>query len=399
MSDTEKDSKQEQSDQGEQGQSLISHLIELRDRMLRMILAVLLVFFGLFYWANQIYTWLAEPLTRHLPDGQQMIAIDVASPFLTPFKLVLVLSVILAMPYILYQLWAFVAPGLYKHEKRLAMPLLISSVVLFYLGIAFAYFVVFPLVFGFFTSIGPEIIAVQTDIDRYLSFVIKLFFGFGIAFEVPVATIILIAMGLTTAETLANKRPYIIVAAFIIGMLLTPPDVISQMLLAFPMWLLFEFGLIMSKVLLKKSAEAKEDEDNDPEPRPPRRPKSESERAADTSTNSAAAAAAAASTTASGSAASDTVKASDDTKEEVVMTDPGVGSAEVSTSAGAGGSSFVGRYEVLEDDDPHNEYLDEADELTEEEMEAELDRIEAEEDESAKPASDSEQKTDSDKAR
>ncbi len=237
-------------DQSKSG-SLMSHLVELRDRVVRMVLAVLIIFLGLFYWANDIYIYLAEPLTRHLPEGANMIAIDVASPFLTPFKLVLMVAVFLAMPYILYQLWAFVAPGLYANEKRIAGPLLVSSILLFYAGVAFAYYIVFPLVFGFFTSIGPEIVNISTDIGRYLDFVLALFFGFGLAFEVPIATIILVAIGFTTPKKLAEKRPYVIVGAFIIGMLLTPPDVISQVLLALPMWVLFEAGLIASKIIFR----------------------------------------------------------------------------------------------------------------------------------------------------
>jgi sec-independent protein translocase protein TatC len=239
----------------------MSHLIELRDRLLRIVVAVLIIFLALFYWANDIYTYLAEPLTSHLPEGSQMIAIDVASPFLTPFKLVLMLSVFLGMPYILYQIWGFVAPGLYKHEKRLAAPLLASSIILFYCGILFAFYVVFPLVFGFFTSIGPEIVSISTDIGRYLDFVISLFFGFGLAFEVPIATIILVAMGITTPKKLAAKRPFVIVGAFIVGMLLTPPDVISQVLLAVPMWLLFESGLIASAYLFADRLRQQEEEE------------------------------------------------------------------------------------------------------------------------------------------
>ena len=231
--------------------SLMSHLVELRDRVVRMVVAILVIFLGLFYWANDIYVYLAEPLTRHLPEGANMIAIDVASPFLTPFKLVLMLAVFLAMPVILYQCWAFVAPGLYANEKRIAMPLLVSSILLFYAGVSFAYFVVFPLVFAFFTSVGPEIVNISTDIGRYLDFVLALFFGFGLAFEVPIATIILVAIGFTTPQKLAAKRPFIIVGAFILGMLLTPPDVISQVLLALPVWLLFEGGLIASKIIFK----------------------------------------------------------------------------------------------------------------------------------------------------
>ncbi len=249
----------------EKEQGFMSHLLEMRDRVMRMMLAILLIFLSLFYWANEIYTYLAKPLTQHLPEGSSMIAIDVASPFLTPFKLVLMLSVFLAMPVVLYQLWAFVAPGLYKHEKRLAVPLLISSVLLFYLGIVFAYYIVFPLIFGFFTSIGPEGVAITTDIGRYLDFVLSIFFGFGLAFEVPIVTIIVIAIGLTTPDKLATKRPYVIVAAFIVGMLLTPPDVISQLLLAVPMWLLFECGLLAARYLLPQKLITKPLSDDDME--------------------------------------------------------------------------------------------------------------------------------------
>ena len=182
-----------------------------------------------------------------LPEGTNMIATEVASPFLTPFKLSLVLSFFVAMPYILHQIWSFIAPGLYINEKRVAAPLLISSVVLFYTGISFAFYIVFPLVFGFFTSVAPEGVTVMTDINRYLDFVLKLFFAFGLAFEIPIATVLLIWTGATTPKSLATKRPYVIVGCFVIGMLLTPPDVISQILLALPMWLLFEIGLLVSK--------------------------------------------------------------------------------------------------------------------------------------------------------
>ena len=247
--------------------SLMSHLVELRDRVVRMVVAVLVLFLGMFYWANEIYIYLAAPLTRHLPEGANMIAIDVASPFLTPFKLVLMLAVFLAMPVILYQMWAFVAPGLYANEKRIAGPLLVSSILLFYAGVAFAYYVVFPLVFGFFTSIGPEIVNISTDIGRYLDFVLALFFGFGLAFEVPIATIILVAIGFTTPKKLSEKRPYVIVGAFICGMLLTPPDVISQVLLALPMWILFEAGLIASTIIFK-DREAEEDDGLDEDASP-----------------------------------------------------------------------------------------------------------------------------------
>ena len=255
-------SEEETSEQSKAG-SLMSHLVELRDRVVRMVLAVLVFFLGMFYWANDIYVYLAEPLTRHLPEGANMIAIDVASPFLTPFKLVLMLAVFLAMPVILYQCWSFVAPGLYANEKRIAGPLLISSIVLFYGGVAFAYYVVFPLVFGFFTSVGPEIINISTDIGRYLDFVLSLFFGFGLAFEVPIATIILVAIRLTTPQKLAEKRPYVIVGAFILGMLLTPPDIISQVLLALPVWVLFEAGLIASRIIFKDREQENDDEDDE----------------------------------------------------------------------------------------------------------------------------------------
>ncbi len=243
--------------------SLMSHLVELRDRVVRMVVAILVIFAGLFYWANDIYVYLAEPLTRHLPEGASMIAIDVASPFLTPFKLVLMLSVFLAMPVILHQCWSFVAPGLYANEKRLAGPLLVSSILLFYAGVSFAYFIVFPLVFGFFTSIGPEMVNISTDIGRYLDFVLALFFGFGLAFEVPIATIILVAIGFTTPKKLGEKRPFVIVGAFVIGMLLTPPDIISQVLLALPIWVLFEGGLIASRIIFRDRNFDEEDDDDE----------------------------------------------------------------------------------------------------------------------------------------
>ena len=242
--------------------SLLSHLGELRDRVVRMVVAIRVIVLGLFYWAIDMDLFLAEPLTRHLPEGANMIAIDVASPFLTPFKLVLMLSVFLAMPVILYQCWSFVAPGLYANEKRIAGPLLVSSILLFYAGVSFAYFIVFPLVFGFFTSIGPEMVNISTDIGRYLDFVLALFFGFGLAFEVPIATIILVAIGFTTPKKLSEKRPFVIVGAFILGMLLTPPDVISQVLLALPVWVLFEAGLIAARIIFK-DRNFDEEDDND----------------------------------------------------------------------------------------------------------------------------------------
>jgi sec-independent protein translocase protein TatC len=234
---------------------LVAHLRELRDRFRNAIIAVFIAFLALFPFANELYTYVSEPLRSLLPEGSSMIATEVTSPFLTPFKLSLVLAVFVAMPVILAQLWGFIAPGLYKSEKRIAIPLLTSSVVLFYAGVAFAYYVVFPLLFGFFTTVGPGDISVMTDINRYLDFVLKLFFAFGLAFEVPVAAVILILTGVVTADQLANNRSYVIVGCFVMGMLLTPPDVISQTLLALPMWLLFEVGLVMGRVLSKSPNE------------------------------------------------------------------------------------------------------------------------------------------------
>ena len=232
-------------------QPLISHLTELRDRLLRAVLAVLVAFIVLFPFANDIYAIVSQPLRDLLPEGSSMIATEVASPFLTPFKLTLVTAVFLVIPYILFQVWAFVAPGMYRNEKKIAFPLLASSVLLFYAGTAFAYFIVFPLIFAFFTSVGPTDVTVMTDINRYLDFVLKIFFAFGVAFEIPIAAVILIWSGVTTAESLAKKRPWIIVVCFIAGMLLTPPDVISQSLLAIPMWLLFELGIFFGRSLTK----------------------------------------------------------------------------------------------------------------------------------------------------
>ena len=233
---------------------LVAHLTELRDRLLRALLAVLIVFIGLFPFANEIYSFVSEPLRALLPAGATMIATDVASPFLTPFKLTLVAAVFIAIPYVLYQAWSFIAPGMYRHEKRLAIPLLASSVALFYAGAAFAYYVVFPLVFGFFTSVGPEDIAMMTDINSYLNFVLKLFFAFGLAFEIPIAVVIMIWAGITTPDDLTRKRPYVIVGCFVFGILLTPPDVISQALLAVPMWLLFELGIVFGRIIMRRKA-------------------------------------------------------------------------------------------------------------------------------------------------
>lgn len=231
----------------DESQPLISHLIELRNRLLRCFIFVLVVFCCLVYWANDIYTLLATPLTENLPEGATMIATNVATPFFTPIKLTIVVSVFLSVPFILYQVWAFVAPALYKQEKRLVYPLLVSSTLLFYCGVAFAYYVVFPLVFGFLTSTAPEGVTMATDISSYLDFVLTIFMAFGICFEVPVAIILLCWAGVTTPEDLREKRPYIIVAAFVIGMFLTPPDIFSQTLLAIPMCLLFEVGVLCAR--------------------------------------------------------------------------------------------------------------------------------------------------------
>lgn len=237
-------------DQEDQELSFIEHLVELRGRLIKACSAILIILIILLPFARKLYAVLAAPLTAVLPEGSSMIAIDVASPFLTPFKLALLLAIILAIPVVLYQLWAFVAPALYREEKKLARPLLYTSVFLFYAGCAFAYFAVFPLVFGFFTRVAPEGVTVMTDISKYLDFVITLFLAFGITFEVPIATIILVATGMTTIDQLKKMRAYVLVGAFALGMLLTPPDVISQTLLALPMWALFEVGLLMARILL-----------------------------------------------------------------------------------------------------------------------------------------------------
>jgi len=236
-------------------QPFLSHLVELRDRLLKCFLVVIVFFLALISFSNDLYIFLAEPLIKSLPQGSSMIATGVISPFLTPFKLTLVVSIFAAIPFILYQAWAFVAPGLYQNERKLAYPLIVSSTILFYVGMMFAYYVVFPLVFGFMAATTPTGVSQAPDISMFLDFSIKLFFAFGVAFEVPIATILVIWAGLTTAESLAAKRPYIIVAAFVIGMLLTPPDVISQTLLALPMWMLFELGLVFSKMYTPKKRE------------------------------------------------------------------------------------------------------------------------------------------------
>ncbi|WP_163835974.1 twin-arginine translocase subunit TatC [Spartinivicinus ruber] len=237
-----------------QEQPLVQHLVELRSRILRCLVAVLIAFACLFYFANDIYSFISEPLRSILPEGSSMIATEITQTFFTPFKLTVVAAIFLAIPYILHQVWGFIAPGLYQHERKLAIPLLASSVMLFYLGIAFAYYVVFPLLFNFFTTIGPEDVSVMPDIHSYLSIVLKLFFAFGIAFEIPIATVLLIWSGISSVTSLRKKRPYIIVGCFVVGMLLTPPDVFSQSLLAIPMWLLFETGVLMGGIVAKRKS-------------------------------------------------------------------------------------------------------------------------------------------------
>jgi len=331
-----------------QEQPFISHLVELRNRLIRILVAVLLVFIALFPFANEIYVYVAAPLMAQLPDGTSMIATQVASPFLTPFKLALVSAVFLSMPYLLFQLWSFVAPGLYQHEKRLAIPLLVSSILLFYLGMLFAYYVVFPLVFAFLTGTAPDGVAVMTDISHYLDFVLTLFFAFGIAFEIPIATILLVAAGITTPENLGRKRPYVIVGVFVAGMLLTPPDVISQTLLAFPMWILFELGIIFSRFFQRRRQASPDD----------------GEAAEEFSGLSTVAA------TAGSSAGTSTPGKSPDAK-------PGAGEAVYSAGRGdkADDDGMVGR--DIGGGDPLDP--ERFAPMTDEEMEAELDAIEAEE--------------------
>lgn len=233
-------------------QPLISHLIELRNRLLKSFLVIIVLFAGLYAFSNDLYLIMSAPLERLLPENSNMIATGVASPFLVPFKLTLIAAVFIAVPFILHQAWSFIAPGLYKHEKKFGIPLLLSSIVLFYAGVCFAYFVVLPLVFGFFTAIGPEGVNFLPDINNILNFTLKIFLAFGLAFEIPIATYLMIQTGITTVESLSEKRPYIFVGCFVIGMLVTPPDVISQTILAVPMWLLFEVGLIMGRLSGRK---------------------------------------------------------------------------------------------------------------------------------------------------
>ena len=240
--------------------SFVDHLRELRTRLLRSVVLLVVIFVALFYFANDIYTLVAAPLLAMLPETSSMIAIDVTSPFFAPFKLTLAAALALAMPVLLYELWAFVAPGLYKQERRAFLPIVASSIVLFYLGVSFAYFAVLPIIIGFFTSVGPGEVAVMTDINSYLGFVLKIFFAFGIAFEIPIAVVLLAHAGLVNVEAMRSKRRYIIVGCFALGMLLTPPDIFSQSLLALPMWLLFEVGLFFSERIVRKKQQRESDE-------------------------------------------------------------------------------------------------------------------------------------------
>lgn len=241
-------------DQGDEA-SFFSHLVELRARLMKAVLAIGAVLLCLLPFANTLYAWLAEPLLRNLPAGGQLVAIEVASPFFTPLKLAFCTALVVAMPVVLYQLWAFVAPGLYRHEKRLGMPLLVSSVVLFYLGGAFAYFLVLPMVFSFLAKITPQGVAMMTDIGKYLDFVLVIFFAFGLCFEVPVAVVILVALGWVTPKQLTESRGYVVVGAFVIAAILTPPDVVSQVMLAIPMCLLYEVGIVAARTVATRPAD------------------------------------------------------------------------------------------------------------------------------------------------
>lgn len=256
-----------QKPENDQEMPLVSHLTELRTRLLRCVAAIFLIFAGLFYFTQQIYTLVSAPLRAYLPEGATMIATDVASPFLTPFKLTLMVSLFLSMPVILHQVWGFIAPGLYKHEKRIAVPLLVSSILLFYSGMAFAYFLVFPAIFHFFTSVTPEGVSMMTDISSYLDFVMTLFFAFGVAFEIPVAVVLLVWIGVVDVAYLRKIRPYVIIGCFVVGMILTPPDIFSQTMLAIPMWLLFELGIIAGSLIRKRRDQ--DDEPQVPDAQPP----------------------------------------------------------------------------------------------------------------------------------
>lgn len=235
--------------------TLIDHLLELRTRLVRSIIAIAVIMIAMVPFARQLYSIVSEPLVAQLPAGASMIAIDVVSPVFAPFKLIMILALLAAMPYVIYQLWAFVAPGLYQHEKRLAKPLLAAATLLFYLGCAFAYFIVMPVIFGFVTKIAPDGVEVMTDISRYLDFILVLFLAFGFSFEVPVITVVLVAIGVVTPEGLARARGYVVVGVFFAAMLITPPDMISQTLLALPVWALYELGIVFSRLVRRERSD------------------------------------------------------------------------------------------------------------------------------------------------
>jgi sec-independent protein translocase protein TatC len=247
--------------------TFVQHLVELRDILLRSVIAILVIFISLFPFANEVYGFIAAPIINVLPQGSNIIAIGVISPFLTPLKMALIMAVYISMPYLLYQIWKFIAPALYKHERQMIVPLVVSSTILFYAGLLFSFYIVFPVIFGFLSSIGPSIVDFTPDIQYYLDFVLKVSFAFGIAFEVPIATILLIMFGVTTIEKLKKNRPYVVIGAFVLGMLLTPPDIISQTLIAIPMWLLFEAGLIFAPLFIRKENNS-ESNDIDPDNNP-----------------------------------------------------------------------------------------------------------------------------------
>lgn len=240
-------------------ETFISHLVELRDRLIRALIGVFAVFLALVSWARDIYTLLAAPMLAALPQGGQMIATDVVGAFFVPMKVTLMVSFLFALPWVLYQAWAFVAPGLYNHERKLVLPLIVASVFLFFVGMAFAYFIVFPTVFGFINAFAPEGVAVMTDIEKYLSFVMTTFLAFGMTFEVPVIVIVLVKVGVVSIEKLREIRPYVIVGAFVLGAIFTPPDVISQFLLAMPLWLLYELGIVLAGFIVKATPEGRSD--------------------------------------------------------------------------------------------------------------------------------------------
>lgn len=343
----------------EEGMGFLAHLIELRDRLLKLVMAVGIVFVILFPFAQDLYQWLAAPV---LAQGQAMIATGPIAPVFVPYKVALLAAFLIALPYVFYQLWAFVAPGLYKHEKRLVVPLLSSSVALFYLGIAFAYYLLLPMVFKVVQAMTPEGVNAMPDISSYLDFVMMIFIAFGFGFEMPIATILLISTGMTTAENLGKKRPYILVGAFVVGMVLTPPDVISQIMLAIPMWLLFELGLFASRFFTKEIKKASEEKDE----------MDKQERKATDAAASTVASVAAASV--AGSATASSFDSSESTADSKTLWED---------------DDYI--YE--EDDDVNLDDEDDYVPMTDEEMEAELDRIEAEEEKETKAG---EEKKDSD---